>query len=500
MLVGRLHPSTSTIGRRGGTATGLLHSGPVQSALASRFHYAGQVLDALVCTSGGPERYLRRQRRRLDALMAHARHHAPIYRERFRDLPAQPRLEDLPPLRRPEILARFDECVTDPDITLDRIDRHLTQTERAGSRLLDRYYVWSTSGSSGMPLPLVHDPEAVTLYQALTLARGWLPWFNLASLPARLRSLDRVAVLTIGHPGVQSAGMAAMSRSRRPWPFNDVRVVSLADPLPDIVAQLNRLQPAEVFSYASGLHLLCEERRQGRLTISPVLLSTGGETVTSAGRAEIETTFGVPLRENYGALEFPRLSWGCRQGSLHVSADWLILEPVDEHDRPVPPGHRSATVLITNLANRVQPIIRYDLGDLVTMPAAPCPCGNPLPTVTVQGRSSQVLWLRSANGERVRLLPTPLTARVGHTPGVHRYQIVQTGPSSLTIRLEIRPGSSRQAAWQEVLTALHDHLKTHRLSNVTIGLSPELPRPDQASQKLRTVYTDLAESEPSEHP
>ncbi len=55
----------------------------------------------------------------------------------------------------------------------------------------------------------------------------------------------------------------------------------------------------------------------------------------------------------------------CAHGLFHVNSDWYILEPVDEDYRPVAPDVGSHTVLITNLANRVQPLIRYDLGDRV---------------------------------------------------------------------------------------------------------------------------------------
>jgi phenylacetate-coenzyme A ligase PaaK-like adenylate-forming protein len=229
-----------------------------------------------------------------------------------------------------------------------------------------------------------------------------------------------------------------------------------------------------------------------------VLVATGGENVTDADRAEIEAAFGVPLRENYGSLEFPRFAWSCLRGRLHVSADWVILEAVDEHDLPVPPGEPSATVLVTNLANRIQPIIRYDLGDMVTMPATPCPCGNPLPTVSVQGRSAEVIKLRSSRGEAVSLLPLPLSRLVGDSPGVHRYQIEQAGASALSVHLEARPEASREAVWQTILGTLREHLNRHGLDNVSVELSPDPPRIQQKSGKLKTIHANVEGSAESD--
>ena len=76
----------------------------------------------------------------------------------------------------------------------------------------------------------------------------------------------------------------------------------------------------------------------------------------------------------------------CHLGRLHLNSDWLVLEPVDEHHRPVPPGAIGHTTLLTNLANRVQPLIRYDLGDRVRLLPTACACGSSRPLIEVEGR------------------------------------------------------------------------------------------------------------------
>jgi phenylacetate-coenzyme A ligase PaaK-like adenylate-forming protein len=68
----------------------------------------------------------------------------------------------------------------------------------------------------------------------------------------------------------------------------------------------------------------------------------------------------------------PVVAYDCGYGSVHVNADWVILEPVDAAYQPVAVGQPSQKVLLTNLANRVQPIIRYEMGDSVTIDPEPC--------------------------------------------------------------------------------------------------------------------------------
>jgi hypothetical protein len=100
-----------------------------------------------------------------------------------------------------------------------------------------------------------------------------------------------------------------------------------------------------------------------------------------------------------------------------VNADWILLEPVDEHYRAVPRGVPSHTALLTNLANRVQPLIRYDLGDSVTLLDRACECGSPLPSIRVEGRCDDVIALRNASSESVKLLPLAITTVLEDRPG-----------------------------------------------------------------------------------
>ena len=132
------------------------------------------------------------------------------------------------------------------------------------------------------------------------------------------------------------------------------------------------------------------------------------------------------------------IAFGCDEGWLHVNADWVLLEPVDDDYRPTPPGEPSRTVLLTNLANRVQPIIRYDLGDSVIVKPEPCACGSPLPAIKVEGRHDDVLSMVAPDGRIVRLLPLALTTVVEDAARVPRFQIVQTAPDRLLLRLDCR--------------------------------------------------------------
>ncbi len=162
---------------------------------------------------------------------------------------------------------------------------------------------------------------------------------------------------------------------------------------------------------------------------------------------------------------------------------------MDESYRPVPPGTTSHTVLVTNLANRVQPLIRYDLGDRVEVATAPCPCGSVLPAVKVEGRTNDVLTFRSPEGRAVRILPLALATVVEETAGVHRFQAIGAGPTTLTVRLEAQEGADPDEVWTAVEARLTDFLATHGADRVTLERAPEPPSSDARSGKFRQVWS-----------
>jgi phenylacetate-coenzyme A ligase PaaK-like adenylate-forming protein len=245
-----------------------------------------------------------------------------------------------------------------------------------------------------------------------------------------------------------------------------------------------------VGSYPSALAVLAGEQAAGRLRIAPALLLSGAERLSTALGKRISASFQCSIRDTYAASEFMGIAFDCRCGRLHVNADWLILEPVDAAGEPVAPGETSHTTLLTNLANRVQPLIRYDLGDSVTVFPGPCPCGSPLPAIRPEGRRDETLWIELANGVIRPLIPLVLATTVEEAPGILRYQVLQAGPRRLRLRLEEAPGHDRARVCDDVLGRLRAYLSSQDPGAVEVEVSGERPRSDTAGGKMRQFFVE----------
>jgi phenylacetate-coenzyme A ligase PaaK-like adenylate-forming protein len=205
----------------------------------------------------------------------------------------------------------------------------------------------------------------------------------------------------------------------------------------------------------------------------------------------VEAAFSGCVRETYGASEIQIAAFECGDGRLHVNADWVILEPVNGDYEPVRPGEPSRTVLATSLSNHVQPIIRYDLGDRITVLPNLCPCGSPLPSIRVEGRSDDILTFRSPSGEEVHLLPVALATSIVESPGIQRSQLIARGKSRLVVRFQTEAGADPEEVWENAHKSLRNLLDSHGLRNVTIERSFDPPVPG-ASGKFRQVWAEPA--------
>jgi phenylacetate-coenzyme A ligase PaaK-like adenylate-forming protein len=430
----------------------------------------------------------RRQERRLSALSAHARTRSPFYQRLYRGLPANGvALRDLPPVTKPELMAAFDDWVTDRGVTRAGVEAFVADPVLVGAPYRRGYFVCTSSGTTGYPGLFVHDGSAIAVYRAIVIVRIDLAWLTAGQwLRLVWHGFRWAAVMgTGGH--FAGAGWIELERRRSAWRSRAFRTFSVRHPLAELVAALNAFDPAILTGYPSALEVLAEEQAAARLHLRPVLVETAGESTAPNARARMEAAFGCAIHDAYGASEFPFFAFSCSHGWLHVSSDWAILEPVDEDLRPTPPGEPSRTVLLTNLANRIQPIIRYDLGDSVLARPDPCPCGSPLLAIQVAGRRDDVLRLQAANGSTVTVLPLAIGAVIDETPGVRRSQLVQTGPATILLRLD--PGSAVdvEKTWRDVIANLNRYLADQGLANVDVVRASEPPEQSPESGKFRQV-------------
>ncbi|HMO36437.1 MAG TPA: hypothetical protein PKA06_10375, partial [Gemmatales bacterium] len=267
--------------------------------------------------------------------------------------------------------------------------------------------------------------------------------------------------------------------------------LNLSDPFEDNLKRLDEFQPNYITAYVHVLEQLARAAKQGKTSIHKngqlELVVAISEPLPPETQKFIEENLGVAVANHYAMGECPQLSLGCPKGyGAHINNDLAILENVDADYRPVPEGTPGAKVLLTNLTNYVQPIIRYEIDDVITMTNQPCPCGNPLPRViSIAGRSNDQFWVVNNKGEFYEMSNFIFKDAFLLLFELAEFQVTQIGQNQFKVMVELVPHSTLTAerirsAIDEVFGATGIDAKI----NCDIHIVEKIPH-DSKSGKLR---------------
>jgi phenylacetate-CoA ligase len=355
------------------------------------------------------------QTKRLRAFLIKVAANIPYFRESFAQIGF-----DADKVRSLEDLRRL------PLLTKETIRANV---ERLKSPTAKRLIRFNTGGSTGEPLVFYVGPDRVSHDVAAKwrATRWWDvdvgdPEVVLWGSPVELSKQDRLKTLRDRLLRSYLLPAFAMSEAK-------MRVY-----LQDIA----RIKPRMLFGYASALALLARFAEAESIDMSGLGIKvafTTGETLFPEQRAVIEKTFATKVANGYGSRDAGFIAHQCQQGSLHQSAEHIIVELLDESGRPTPIG-QIGEIVITHLATSDFPFIRYRTGDMAVASVAPCACGRGLPTfANVHGRSTDFVLTRS--GETMHALA--LIYEVRDRPGVKAFKFIQA--EDLSLELLVVPGA-----------------------------------------------------------
>jgi phenylacetate-coenzyme A ligase PaaK-like adenylate-forming protein len=244
--------------------------------------------------------------------------------------------------------------------------------------------------------------------------------------------------------------------------------------------------------YASILRILAEEQQQGQLHIMPRFVFSASETLTDEMRRRMEHAWHTRLFNIYAATESGVLAAECQYHSgLHLFEDLVIVEVVDEHNRPVPPGVYGEKVLLTVLFSRTHPLIRYEVSDRVSRSRMEqCPCGRPFALLDgIQGRTPEVLHFPARTGGEVAVIPH-VFHRVMDTVPVSGWQVVQERD-----RLQVLLSGAQAGLNEEtLLQALRQALIEQGAIVPPIHIQRAVAVPRNASGKASLIVSHVARS------
>jgi phenylacetate-CoA ligase len=356
------------------------------------------------------------QQKRLVWLLRHSAANVPYYAELFK---AQGlRAQDL---RTQGMHASFDLTAL-PFLTKDLIRNNLKQMK---SRNVRRVRTFSTGGSTGAPLKFYLGPTRVSSDIAGRMrAEGWFgisgtdPEFAIWGSPVELSKQDHIRNLR-----------DRMLRTRLLSAF-EMNVQTMDRYLDEIT----RCGCRRIFGYPSSIALLCERaRRQGRdlsrLGVKAVFVTA--EYLYEHWRKSISEAFGCPVANGYGGRDSGFVAHECPAGGMHITADRIVVEIVDDRGRRLPAGH-SGEIVVTHLDTPEMPFIRYRTGDVGALANEPCVCGRTLPLLErIEGRTTD--FVIAPDGRVMHGLSLIYVVR--EIPGIEAFRITQKQLSDFEVEI-----------------------------------------------------------------
>lgn len=404
---------------------------------------------------------------RLRNLVAHAETHVPHYRRVFREYGFNAGEVDAP-----ENLQRLP-FLTKADI---RADPESFKSARATGLVRS-----NTGGSSGEPLVFWLGRERVSHDVAAKwrATRWWGvdigdPEAVLWGSPIELGAQDRMRVLRDRLQ--RSLLLPAFEMS--------------PEKVHEFIDAIRRRRPRMLFGYPSAVdHVAAAAERDGMElnNLGARVAFVTGERLYDTQRERIERVFGCPVANGYGGRDAGFIAHECPEGRLHVTAEDVIVEIVDSDGMPVPPG-QTGEIVITHLASRDFPFIRYRTGDMASLADECCPCGRTLPVLAdIQGRTTD--FVVAQDGTVMHGLALIYVLR--DYPQIDRFLIVQESLDH--VRVLVTGSASPD---EKTVSSIRAGIRARLGGNVHVEIEHVDRIPAEGSGKFRYIVSHVAARDP----
>ncbi|MBN7797443.1 phenylacetate--CoA ligase family protein [Parahaliea mediterranea] len=329
----------------------------------------------------------------------------------------------------PQALAGLDDLRRLPTMGKAEIRANSDRLRATGAGPLARF---NTGGSSGEPLVFYLGKQRISHdVAAKRRATRWWgvdigdPEIVLWGSPIELGAQDRLRVVR-----------DSLFRTELLPAFE----MSLAN-MDRFLERIRRRRPAMLFGYPSSLSLLARHARQRGVAMDDLGIRVAfvtSERLYDEQRADIEAVFACPVANGYGARDAGFIAHQCPQGSLHISAEDIVVEVLRPDGQAAAAGE-SGELVVTHLATGEFPFVRYRTGDVGVLSREPCACGRGLPVLAeIQGRSTD--FIVAADGTVMHGLALIYVLR--DIDCVDEFRIVQESPQLTRVQVVAGPNWS----------------------------------------------------------
>ncbi|HHR6052800.1 TPA: F390 synthetase-related protein [Providencia alcalifaciens] len=308
------------------------------------------------------------------------------------------------PMMDKALMMRHFDSMNTQNLKVDELFACAKQSEfsRDFSPTVGQFSVGLSSGTSGKRGIFVVSPDEQARWSGTMLAK---------MLPDGLFAGERVALFLRANNNLYES----VNNRWLSFQFYDL----LGD-FDEHLAALNEWQPTIIVAPAQVLVEITKRQLRGECSLTPKKVISVAEVLAADDKALLQSVF-LDVGEVYQATE-GFLGCTCAHGTLHLNEAFLYIEKrwIDE---------RRFSPIITDFTRQTQPIVRYQLDDILVARETPCPCGDAqLAIERIEGRSDDQLVLTNQQGEPITLFADACNRVICNTlPTETDYRLHQQG-------------------------------------------------------------------------
>jgi len=336
------------------------------------------------------------------------------------------------------------------------------------------YNVAMSSGTSGNRGIVITSPEEEKYLQALLFARFPIP---------RVIKIKWAFILRVSTPAFNVSKFGQR-----------LTYISQLNTLENIKAQLEELKPNILSAPPSMLQILAKEVNAGLLNIKPKRIVSYAEVLSPDLQDELEEIFGVKVHQIYQCSEGP-IAMSCKNGFLHINEDLIYVQAVDIEGNPVSSGEPCYKMIITDLNKRSQPIIRFELDDIIVLSDCNCKCGSSFRVIDkILGRTDDLYWTQRKDCEELQFIFPDYIRRaiITSSEEIEDYQAIQKSYRKIIVRVNLKAENSDK---QKIVTTIQNNLKSvfflYKCIEPEIDVVFEKPKRNPNSNKLIRIIRDF---------
>lgn len=379
-------------------------------------------------------------------------------------------IKELPTINKNIMIDNFDKFFKDDQITKNKVEDFLNTNPNPTSLLYDKYHVIHSSGSTGTVGYYLYSEKEWDFIKAIS-TRMFSNFTLKRKKYAFIGAVD-------GHYAAISLFLSPLNQPEKFF-YKDYIVMDINKPIKTYLKKLNDFQPDNLTGYPYGIRSLAQFQNEGFLNIHPEVIVCGGEPLLKNVKLFLKEVWkNSKIVDSYATSE--SLAMGISREDLkgmYIYDDAVYLE-IQENK-----------TILTNLYNYTQPIIRYELTDILKKSKNE---GGKWPFTKIEqitGRTELIPFFVTQDGEKDFI--HPIVIAEFFVKGVTKFQFIQRNQSSFVFKIVVSPKEPSDEIVQEVRKKLYDILEKKKMKNVNFEVKVvEDIKPDEKTGKFKLIVIE----------